>query len=372
MKTPLLTYCCLLVLAILSTRGWSQDSHFAQYNLAPIFFNPALAGIMGDESHRFAIKYRNQWSSVLNSGSSSFLNEQAFQTYLLSYDGRWIIGQDFLSFGSQLYTQKVDFPSYQTFAGKLTGGYHLEIDEGLHLGLGLELGWRNYSLGLNELTFDAQFDQNSGFDPFASNGEPFDDGSGASVGFVEVGSGISLYRRGTLIEWIISGSINSTLVGKDFSFFPNSFNSSQDRGELKRRLSFQGNLLWHNRYDPAGRKRSFNLRFLFVSQGVHWFAIPSIEYKRYFRRVGSRHRTRKSEVALGLGTRISSNAPKNSFVNDALLLFLTTDVSTTMTIGLSYDINTSSLRKASNLRGGPELSFLYKLRSKQPLPCPTL
>lgn len=362
----------LILFLTISNGSWGQDGHFSQYNLAPIFYNPAFAGLMDKESHRIAIKYRNQWSSVLNTGNGSSFNEQAFQTYLLSYDGRLIIDNNFWTFGTQLYTQKVDFPSYQALAAKITGGYHLELSDDIYLGGAFELGWRNYSIGLNDLTFDAQFDTTTGFDPQADKGEDLGANSGITTGFMELGGGLSLYSRGKQTEWIIGGSINSSIVGKDFSFFPNEDGSPLDRSELKSKISIQGNLLLHNRYDHSSRKQSYNIRFLFISQGPHWLLLPSVAYKRYFRSSGARVRDRKREVAFGIGHRISANSPRKTILNDAILVFLSADISPDMTLGISYDFNTSSLRKASNLRGGPELSFIYKVINQKSVPCPSL
>ena len=54
----------LLILAILlsTNKAWAQDPQFSQYYSAPLYLNPALAGIT--QQGRAGINYRNQWPSI--------------------------------------------------------------------------------------------------------------------------------------------------------------------------------------------------------------------------------------------------------------------------------------------------------------------
>lgn len=65
--------CRISALALLCNSAvFAQDAHLSQFDAAPLFYNPALAGTSPCE-HRFIGNMKHQWGGV-------------YRNYLLSYD----------------------------------------------------------------------------------------------------------------------------------------------------------------------------------------------------------------------------------------------------------------------------------------------
>ncbi|MBQ4215187.1 MAG: type IX secretion system membrane protein PorP/SprF, partial [Bacteroidales bacterium] len=70
MRTKKLIVGVLMVVGCL-TSAMAQDTHFSQFDAAPLYYNPALAGV--NECHnRIYTNYKGQWNT--------------YSTFLASYD----------------------------------------------------------------------------------------------------------------------------------------------------------------------------------------------------------------------------------------------------------------------------------------------
>src|SRR5829696_3218462 len=68
----------LLLLACsfpLAACSFSQDIHFSQYFEAPLYRNPALAGIVNGD-YRIQTVYRSQWNSITDAYKTTSLNAE--------------------------------------------------------------------------------------------------------------------------------------------------------------------------------------------------------------------------------------------------------------------------------------------------------
>ena len=135
----------------------AQDFHFSQYQWSPLYLNPALTGNMSKGAHRVILKHRNQWSSVLNNGNTNFLGNQAFQTFMASYDGRQC-GKDFLAFGANAVADIVGQPAFRTYQGHASMAYHLSLEDDAYLSGGFQIGAIHHRFDNTRLSFDTQFD----------------------------------------------------------------------------------------------------------------------------------------------------------------------------------------------------------------------
>src|SRR5215211_3727406 len=99
MQKPKPTFLKLAALACslqLALSGYSQDIHFSQFFEAPLYRNPALAGIIHGDI-RVQTVYRSQWNSVANAYKTSSVNAE----YKLP-----VSGDDFLTLAIEVFHDK--------------------------------------------------------------------------------------------------------------------------------------------------------------------------------------------------------------------------------------------------------------------------
>ena len=59
----------------LAANSFSQDIHFSQFFEAPLYRNPALAGIVNGD-YRIQTVYRSQWNSITNAYKTTSINAE--------------------------------------------------------------------------------------------------------------------------------------------------------------------------------------------------------------------------------------------------------------------------------------------------------
>jgi len=97
----------------------AQDVHLSQFDAAPLFYNPALAGNFPGE-HRFIGNYKGQWST--------------FNTFLLSYDrclpeDIFTVGGGQIGVGGMLLGDVAGANSYGKMQLKLIPAWHKDLAE---------------------------------------------------------------------------------------------------------------------------------------------------------------------------------------------------------------------------------------------------
>lgn len=170
----------LFTLSLASTIGvtYAQDPHFSQPELAPSMLNPALAGANYDIQANVA--YRNQWNSV----------GYAFQTMYASADMRLV---------SDARNPKGYFGIGVAFVNDVAGGaritnnsiglnvaYHIILDKGHTLGLGVNSGFGFNSISGTNGRWASQFDGVQ-YNMLIPSGESF---QAANYSFFDLGAGL--------------------------------------------------------------------------------------------------------------------------------------------------------------------------------------
>jgi len=334
-----------IILYLFLTEGMmAQDFHFSQYQMAPLYVNPALTGYLQGYNNRIAIKYRNQWSS--------FLQDDAYQTKLVSYDGRICLGRSFLGYGLNAVLDESGTPSFRTTQLSGSISYHLPMGKTTYFSAGLQAGNLQYSVDQKSLFFEEQFDGVFSFDPSSSNEENFDD---FNSNLLDIGGGILLYD--TKKGWHIGLGMHHTSIKPRFNF---TTNNTQDLNKVNIRA------VVHGAYPvPSSSKIQFIPRGLAMIQWPHWQAVVGADFKMSL--------TNKSDFfpyfTIGTALRSSSNKPNSSLVADAVLLSIATGFSNNFTFGFSYDLNISSLNAVSGFRGGMEFSLMYQFTVKEKNAC---
>ncbi len=338
---------------------FAQDIHFSQYSLAPLYLNPALTGIM-EGNQRVALKYRNQWNSVLGAAE--------YQTYMLTYDTRWCPSNysNYWAMGISLFADKAGTPSFSNYQGSISIAYHQQINRESYLSGAVKAGAVNYRIDVNGLLFNEQFD---GFylDP---NLNSFEDFQTDQIYLFDLGLGVAYFNE----------KINNKDIGfqaglalhhinrPTYSFINN--NDTYKGGVLATRWVFHSNFTI-----PVSKKKVTlipKLALLFqeiVGDSPHWQALPGVEIKVPV----SKSKRLIKNIQVGMAARVGKRyrANNNDITADALILSSQL-VFNIITIGVAYDVNISPLRNVSTYRGGIEISMMFNLEGEKGCTtCPT-
>jgi type IX secretion system PorP/SprF family membrane protein len=319
----------------LSYAASAQDPHFSQFFASPLTLNPAFTGKF-DGVWRLAANHRDQWPSI----------PKAYVTTSASFDlpilknripegdvfGLGISGVSDASANSQL---KLNY-------GSLSLSYHKALDaDGFNtIGVGFQGTYSSMNLDISKLTFESMLQQN-GFT--GASGEVLQNGNNQNYFDFNAGLLFSGSTNG-LNNYYIGASmyhINKPKVGfKDQNWY------------LTGRLTVHGG-------------GSFPVTDVVT---VSTSFIHQMQNKASETMFGG---------AVGLLAGGDEDRPTNVYVgswmrlNDAIIPYVGLEVGG-LRIGASYDVNVSSLKAATNNRGGSEISVIYIHRPVETkgIPCP--
>jgi type IX secretion system PorP/SprF family membrane protein len=336
MKKTLFTF---LAGEILASAAMAQDPNFSQFFASPLTLNPALTGKF-DGVFRVAGNYRNQWPTILN----------AFQTKTASVDFGVLQGRlaeiDKLGVGIMGFTDRAGDGVLVTNSAALSLAFHKGLDEnGYHqIGAGFQAGYVNKRLDVTKVTFEDELTP-LGFVPGTTS--EFFANDQINVDYIDVNAGI-LYNGTT-------NGYNNFYIGASM-YHINRPKESFQGGDylLASRTTFQ-----------AGGKIPLG-----THNYIHVAANHSMQAKAHNTMVGA---------AFSYNVNHSDIDPVNVYLgswyrfNDAAIPYIGLEFKG-LHIGASYDANTSSLKPASNTRGGVEISLIYIKQPSDPdakkLNCP--
>jgi type IX secretion system PorP/SprF family membrane protein len=329
--------CSALLLASAFTVR-AQDPNFSQFFASPLTLNPALTGKF-DGDFRVAGNYRNQWPTINN----------AFTTATVSFDAGILKNRipefDQFGVGIMAFSDKAGNGVLQNNYAALSLSYHKALDENgfSQLGLGFQGTYTNKRLDVTKVKFLDQLTAN-GFTGVTS--EIFSNDQ-INVSYFDMNAGV-LY--------------NGTTNGD------NNFYVGASMYHINRpKETFQGGQYY---LDP---------RLTIQAGGM----VPQGEFDAiHFSAIHSRQANAVNTV-LGGAYMLNLNAdyenPTNLYlgswyrVGDAVIPYIGLEFNS-IHLGFTYDANTSSLKPASNMRGGAEISLIYIKKPVDPnrrkLNCP--
>ena len=311
----------------------AQDIHYSQFYMAPLNLNPAMTGVMNC-SQRISGNYRNQWASVLR--------DKAFQTSQVAYDTKIPVGRyDYIGIGGTLWNDKAGSLSLQTsqlslnFAyAKKMGGYRKQSS---YLVMGARLGVVNRGLNYAEARWG---NQNVGgtFDPSVGSNENLFVRDNLTHGDVSAG----------LLWYSVLDDNTNFFVGGAYDHINRANESWTDPKATNPKFSFQPSKFTIH----AGGEIGMTDRVSFLPGIVTFLQGPYLQVNggtsmRFI--LGSSKRSTEA-IQFGAWARIA-NKVDGGVLMDALILSTRFDYSQ-FTLGFSYDLNTSSLKAASNSNGG--------------------
>ena len=334
MKTILSIF---LIFTIFTNVVLGQDIHFSQFYDSPLYLNPSLSGNPKND-YRFTIGQRTQWRSVTI----------PYSTISASFDAKYLnLKKDFFwGYGILINADKAGDAEFGHKAISIPVALHrfLTKDSLTSISFGVSPGLTGISYDFSKLIFDSQFD-----------GETYNPG---------LPSGISIpFDTKMYFDLSLGFSFNKQYADKQM--FEIGFSVAH--------LNTPGNSFFKDDIPILHRKFSVHSTGS-ISLSEILFLQPLIfaAHQNTFNEIvaGSMLSLRNknsdfSDIAAGLMLR----------PGDALISVISLQYRQTK-IGLSYDFNFSSLRKASKGMGGMELILKYDItKAKKIVPtyhsCPS-
>ncbi len=311
----------LLLISFSNQLEAQVDPHFTQYYAYPLWLNPALTGVI-EGDYRIAGIYRRQlpglYSPMVTQGIMADM----------ALPNNFGIGITLLNQGS------VD-AGYHYTNGYLSLSYRVQLSKYKMLSSGFQLGLLNRRIDPGNFQFGNQFNPLSGFDPSLPSSEVFAHQSATSLD----GSLGLMYFDGNPFT-----SVNPFMgISLYHPTQPNNHFLS-DAADNIIPMRFSAN---------AGIRLQMGKRVAFIPHAI-------------FEQQGN-----ANEVTAGLVCNLTIEEGKFLMLgstyrlNDALAPSIGLHVNG-LSIGFSYDINTSPLKTASSSNGGYELSISFTHPKKIP------
>jgi len=331
----------LAVLVLLvKMQGFAQDPHFSQFFSSPLTLNPALTGKF-DGVFRAAGNYRDQWPSI----------SKAFITSTVSLDAPMLTNRinpnDVWGVGLMAMTDRTANGILNSNYISLSTSYHKGLDEdGYHqLGFGFQGTYASKRLDGSQLKFENELALDGTW-TLPSN-EPVD-GRNVNVNYFDFNAGV-LYNGSTngTNNFYLGASMYHINRPKE-SYFGSGYYT------LNPRLTVHG-----GGYFKVGEITTLHLTALFSQQA------------------GANETVIGGAVAFNLNSG-DEETPANFYAgswlrfNDAIIPYLGLEWSD-FRLGMTYDVNYSSLKAGSQSRGGIEVSLIYIKKpasGKKGIPCP--
>ncbi|RYG45427.1 MAG: type IX secretion system membrane protein PorP/SprF [Chitinophagaceae bacterium] len=297
-----------------------QDIHFSQFFETPLLRNPGLAGIFTGDIRAQAV-FRDQWNSVTN----------AYKTASLNGEYKMPIGQadDFITLGLQSMYDRAGTIGWTTIQLMPALAYHKSVsaDHNRYLSLGFMGGWVQRSFDRSKMTTNSQYDGLGDGEPLTNTRFSYLDGS------------VGMSYNATIKD----DPADNFYIGVAYHHFtrPNQSFYRDPAIELNPKWVFSG-----------------GLRF-----GVSEYTYITLQADH-----GRQGRFSETVAGAMYGLKLGGDPDNPAYVlhagtyvrlNDALIPVIKLDY-LPFSFALSYDVNISKLKAASQFRGGFEATLSYR------------
>ncbi|MFB6457563.1 PorP/SprF family type IX secretion system membrane protein [Chitinophaga sp. Hz27] len=302
----------------------AQDPHFSQFFASPLTLNPAFTGLFSGD-YRLSGNYRSQWRSI----STPFVTGTAAIDFgilknVISYTDIWGVGL------MAMYDRTGGGALTSSYLSASTA-YHKGLDpEGNHtLAIGLQGTLVQKRVDNDKLRFENQID-NNGYNPSIPSGETL---INPKITYFDPNVGI-------LYNGLIGESTN---IYAGVSYYHITQPTESFMNMTQNRLSYRWTVHGGGSAPVNGKDRIHG-SILYMKQstateitfgGAYGFTLDDMDDNPTVFYVGSWYRWK-----------------------DAVIPYVGVEIKG-FQVGLTYDTNVSSLKPASNYRGGLELSLIY-------------
>jgi type IX secretion system PorP/SprF family membrane protein len=300
------------------------DIHFSQFYETSILRNPALTGVFSDD-YKVGVYYRNQWSSITT----------PYSTGLISAESHLPISQtseDFVSFGILGYEDKAGSID-QTIVGFYPAiNYNKSIDpnHNTFLSAGFTGGYIQYSFNPSLATFNNQYVNGS----FSPNNPTMENLPNPSLSMWDLGAGLNFNTSSG-----VNNNVTYIIGFSGYHFTEPKFSYYQS-DDVKEYIRLNGN-------GAIG----FSLNDIVSMQFQANYATEGT-----YREIIFGGMVNWTGAALGEKTIFVLSGGLYYRYQDAIIPVVKVTYKS-MAIGVSYDVNVSTLRTASDLAGGYEMTL---------------
>lgn len=315
----------------------AQDPHFSQFFSSPLTLNPAFTGKFNGMV-RAAGNYRNQWPTI----------NRAYETGTLSVDfpimANRIPYTDTWGVGLMGYTDKSAAGAVAFNYFSLSTAYHKGLDEDGYkqLGLGFQVTYANMLINTSKLTFEDQLTSAG----FTNPTQEIFSNSTLKSNYFDVNAGI-LYTASTTDDNNFYAGVSLYHINRPKQQFTGVNYNLYPRATLHA-----------GGYFPVGQLTTLHLSGLYSTQaGAHEAVLGgAMQFA-----VGDPEAAKPTSFYGGAWMRFG----------DAIIPYVGLEWND-LRVGVTYDINVSDLKTASQSRGGVEISLIYIIRHPdgKDLPCP--
>lgn len=343
MKKHLLFLSLIVAIVHPRTARAQADIHFSQFYETSVLRNPALTGVFA-EDYKIGALYRNQWSSIAN----------PFQTAMISAEARINVSSevnDFVSFGLLAYYDKAGSIDRKILTVYPAVNYNksLEDEHNSFLSVGFTAGYMQYSFDASKATFNNQY-QNNVFNASNPTGEQLPN---PHMAIWDMGAGINFNSS--------AGEYNNVTYILGVSGYHLSRPKDSYYGDPKIYMDMR----WNVNAAVSGKindEYTFELQGNYALQGTFNETIAGgiIAWNK---------QTNDTEPAFAISGGLFYR------IGDAIIPAVNVKYND-LAIGISYDVNVSGLKAATNMRGGYELTvfktglFKDKNANKSKVLCP--
>ncbi len=304
-------------------RFCAQTIHLSQVDLSPLNLNAALTG-NAEGSFRIANTYRSQWAAL----------SKPYVTNALSFDKRVSFDQNFVSAGLLINYDRTGDLALRRTEISLPVSYSVKLSNQSNLALGIQPVLFMHNLDNAGYTFPNQWEISSG--SFNENLPSLETISANQVNRLTLNSGLVFVYKNTQQKLVLGAQLVNLL-----------------RPELQF-LTISSNAVSHLRLSPHA---SFLHEFaskLFVQSLVQYHYMNRASMLNGGVNFGKKLDHESFRQLYG-GVFMRSGFARNF---DALILRAGLGVQN-FDLGIAYDLNLSSLRQATGMRGAFELSLIY-------------
>ncbi len=334
-RTTLMLLCLVCAVAV-----FAQDPHFSQFYSSPLTLNPAFTGKFNGNL-RISGNYRNQWPTINKAYVTGTVSADfAILKNRVAENDTWGVGIMALTDQSAAGAVKFNYAAIST-------AYHKSLDEDgfKQLGIGFQTTYSNMNIYTDKLSFEDQLLPDGTFNGFTQ--ETFGNTT-LKNNYIDLNAGVLFTSSATENDNFYAGISMYHITRPQEQFTNNGFYV------LNPRFTFQA-----GGYFMVGDRNTLHLSALHSEQA------------------GANETVVGGAIQLPVGEAdsdvkgVSVYAGAWARLKDAFIPYVGLDFSD-FHLGVTYDINTSELKTASNSRGGMEISLIY---IKQPpgtkgLPCP--
>ncbi|HVY75289.1 MAG TPA: PorP/SprF family type IX secretion system membrane protein [Puia sp.] len=335
----------ICIIYLLPRTAAAQDPAFSQFFVSPLTLNPALTGKFNGIV-RVAGNYRDQWPQINN----------AFVTSTISIDGN-ILGNrlpdgDAWGIGVLAMTDRTANSILTSNYFSFSTAYQKALDENgwNQLGIGFQGTYANKRLDGTKLNFEDELDQQGGW---TIPSEESIDNRTVNLTYFDLNAGLLFNGSTDGNNNYYFGASVYHITKPTESFLGNSYY------ELHPRVTFHGGGSFP--LSSANNDNFIHLSGLYSRQANATNAMLGAAWSTAVRNDDSN----PINVYLGVWARFSN-------LTDAVIPYVGLDFGP-FSLGLSYDVNVSSLKSASESQGGIEVSLIYIKKhsdGKRDIPCP--